>query len=121
MAHIVHDAPEGMPSATHSRVCLPARLCAHASVRVHRRCFRIRRPGRGLRWRQTARPPDTLRSAALGCGRVDPCATAAMDRPQAEVEFRAVVIDVGCEYVRYSKLGALCDREPIGSTKANGV
>jgi hypothetical protein len=70
-------------------------------------------PGRGLRWRQTARPPDTLRCAALRCGRVDPCATAAMDRPQAEVEFRAVVIDVGCEYVRYSKLGALCDREPI--------
>jgi hypothetical protein len=44
-----------------------------------------------------------------------------MDRPQAEVELRAVVIDVGCEYVRYSKLGALCDREPIRSTKANGV
>jgi hypothetical protein len=36
-----------------------------------------------------------------------------MNRSQAEVEFRAVVIDVGCEYVRYSKLGALCDREPV--------
>jgi hypothetical protein len=41
------------------------------------------------------------------------CATAATDWSQAEVEFRAVVIDVGCEYVRYSKLGALCDREPV--------
>jgi hypothetical protein len=60
------------------------------------------------------KPPTRLtRCAALRCGPVVICATAAMNRSQAEVEFRAVVIDVGCEYVRYSKLGALCDREPV--------
>ena len=48
--------------------CLRAQVVVRvASVRVHRKCLRIRRHGRGLRWRQTACPPDTLRCAALRC------------------------------------------------------
>lgn len=61
------------------------------------------------RWRRAA---DSDLGGGLSSGN-SPWRTLFMMRRKAEVEFRAVVIDVGCEYVRYSKLGALCDREPV--------